>query len=233
MGGPNSTGISRAPAYSGFLIAVDTPSPTGLSPSTVGFPNTVQLTYTFCNCMDSLQLILSRPYNPGVRNACRLTRTRFGLLPFRSPLLRESLRFLLYPATEMFHFADFAPAWRVSNLRWRGYPIRIPPDQWPLAPLRSFSQLTASFLADKCQGILRVPLVLFSPNIQIAFYSIVMVRRENLHLPLVEMIGFEPTTHGLQSHCSPTELHPLKNYTKLGGPRRTRTSDLAVISRVL
>ena len=32
----------------------------------------------------------------------------FGLLPFRSPLLRESLLFSFPPATKMFHFAGFA-----------------------------------------------------------------------------------------------------------------------------
>jgi hypothetical protein len=31
---------------------------------------------------------------PRIRNARKLTRTRFGLVPFRSPLLRKSLRFL-------------------------------------------------------------------------------------------------------------------------------------------
>ena len=64
----------------------------------------------------------------------------------------------------MFHFAGFAPAYmRVSDLRRRGCPIRRPSDQGSLAPPRSFSQLTASFFADKCQGILRVPFTLFSP----------------------------------------------------------------------
>ena len=117
----------------------------------------------FCNCPGSPQTSPVRPYYTDIRNARGLTRIRFRLFPFRSPLLRESLRFLLYPATEMFHFADFAPALRVSSLRWRGCPIRKPSDQWSLAPPRSLSQLTASFFADKCQGILRVPLILFSP----------------------------------------------------------------------
>ena len=53
--------------------------------------------YIICNCT----LTLYDPTTPAY--------SRFRLFPFRSPLLRESLRFLLYPATEMFHFADFAP----------------------------------------------------------------------------------------------------------------------------
>ena len=64
----------------------------------------------FDNCPSGLQTAPKQPYYPDIRNACRLARIRFRLLPFRSPLLRVSLRFLLCPATEMFHFADFAPA---------------------------------------------------------------------------------------------------------------------------
>jgi hypothetical protein len=41
---------------------------------------------------------------PLLRNAYPLTRMRFGLIPFRSPLLRES-RLIYFPrGTEMFHF---------------------------------------------------------------------------------------------------------------------------------
>ena len=42
-------------------------------------------------------------YNPDA------LRRRFGLFPFRSPLLRESRLFSLPPGTEMFHFPGFAP----------------------------------------------------------------------------------------------------------------------------
>ena len=47
-----------------------------------------------CNCSNSLQKAPVYTYYPNIRNACRLTRIWFGLVPFRSPLLRESLRFL-------------------------------------------------------------------------------------------------------------------------------------------
>ena len=66
------------------------------------------------NCPRALQNPPARPYYTALRNACRLTRSRFRLFPVRSPLLRVFFRFLLYPATEMFHFADFAPAARGS-----------------------------------------------------------------------------------------------------------------------
>ena len=63
---------------------------------------------TLVNCPTALQSPPTQPFYPVLRNACRLARTRFRLRPFRSPLLRPSLRFLLSPATEMFHFAGFA-----------------------------------------------------------------------------------------------------------------------------
>jgi len=46
---------------------------------------------------------------PSVRNACRLTRTQFGLFPLRSPLLRESRLFSLPRGTEMFQFPRCPP----------------------------------------------------------------------------------------------------------------------------
>ena len=46
---------------------------------------------------------------PLVRNACPLTRTRFGLIPFRSPLLGESRLISFPPGTEMFQFPGLPP----------------------------------------------------------------------------------------------------------------------------
>jgi hypothetical protein len=46
---------------------------------------------------------------------------------------------------------------------WVGFPIRKSPGQRPFAPHRSLSQLVASFIAGRCQGIPRVPL--FTSNI--------------------------------------------------------------------
>ena len=51
----------------------------------------------------------SRIPQPHRRNACRLTRRRFGLFPLRSPLLRESLLISCPPATEMFQFTGWPP----------------------------------------------------------------------------------------------------------------------------
>ena len=114
------------------------------------------------NCPKGQQPFPVQTSYPNIRNACWLARTWFRLWPFRSPLLRPSLRFLLSPATEMFHFAGFAPASRVSNLHWRGSPIRTSPDLRPLASPRGVSPLAASFFAVRCLGILRMPLLLYS-----------------------------------------------------------------------
>ena len=56
---------------------------TGLSPSLAGFPNAILLSY------GSLVAV----HNPGMHAS------RFGLLPFRSPLLSESMFLSLPPAT--------------------------------------------------------------------------------------------------------------------------------------
>ena len=56
---------------------------------------------------------------------------RFGLLPFRSPLLGESI-FLSFPAgIEMFQFPALAPLAGCAPSKRAGCPIRTPPDLIP------------------------------------------------------------------------------------------------------
>ena len=51
-----------------------------------------------------------RSHNPGHATPARaITRDRFGLFPFRSPLLRESRLLSLPVGTEMFHFPTLPP----------------------------------------------------------------------------------------------------------------------------
>ena len=90
-------------------------------------------------------------------------RTRFGLLPFRSPLLWESI-FLSSPGgTKMFQFPPFAPASsRCQTFSLAGYPIRTSPDHFTLADPRGFSQLATSFVASGSLGIPRSLLFSFS-----------------------------------------------------------------------
>ena len=87
---------------------------------------------------------------------------RFGLFPFRSPLLRKSLLFSLPPGTEMFQFPGLASGLhRISRLIGMGCPIRTSTDQRLFAPPRGFSQLITSFFASGSQGIPRTLLVTF------------------------------------------------------------------------
>ena len=46
---------------------------------------------------------------PRTGNACALTPARFGLIPFRSPLLGESRLISFPPGTEMFQFPGLPP----------------------------------------------------------------------------------------------------------------------------
>jgi hypothetical protein len=64
-----------------------------------------------------------------------MTRDRFGLFPFRSPLLRESLLLSLPVGTEMFHFPTLPPpalcvqAGAMGHYAPSGFPIRKSPDR--------------------------------------------------------------------------------------------------------
>ena len=89
QGSPDPVLLRSTPAT--FL-----PSRTGLSPSTARLPSTLPL-----RILSSLHGV---SYNPAVA----LRPLRFGLLPFRSPLLREYLLVSFPPGTEMFQFPGFA-----------------------------------------------------------------------------------------------------------------------------
>ena len=71
--------------------------------------------------------------------------------------------FLSSPAgTKMFQFPAFAALARCTHFMRAGFPIRTPPDHFPFADPRSFSQLTTSFLASGSLGIPRSPFSSFS-----------------------------------------------------------------------
>lgn len=89
----------------------------------------------------------------------------FGLIPVRSPLLRESRLISFPPGTEMFHFPGLAPCNLFVQLRVTGHdscrvsPFRHSRIKGCLAPPRDFSQPTTSFFAFQRQGIHLLPLV--------------------------------------------------------------------------
>ena len=96
---------------------------------------------------------------------------RFALFRVRSPLLAES-RLISFPlATEMFHFARFAPIKGNAYLYALGCPIRKSSDQSLLATPRSLSQPSTSFIASDCQGIHRVPLKAYRYLLRMSLFS--------------------------------------------------------------
>ena len=64
-------------------------------------------TQTISYFLPDQQLWLAGPTTPITQRLPAMTRDRFGLFPFRSPLLRESLLLSLPVGTEMFHFPTF------------------------------------------------------------------------------------------------------------------------------
>lgn len=118
------------------------PSRTGLSPSAAGLPRALPL---------ACRAASMRAPTPG-RHA-----PRFGLLPFRSPLLRESSLFSSPPATWMFRFAGCPPRGRGGMRPPRPavagvHPRRVAPFRCPWIPgyvplpmgFRSLSRLSSA-----------------------------------------------------------------------------------------
>ena len=81
------------------------------------------------------QLRLDSPSTPIAQRLLALARDRFGLFPFRSPLLRESRLLSLPVGTEMFHFPTLPPpalcvqAGATGHYATSGFPIRKSPGQ--------------------------------------------------------------------------------------------------------
>ena len=114
-----------------------------------------------CNSVKGLVPLPSVPTTPNRQRHQALTPARFGLFPFRSPLLRESLLLSSPRGTEMFQFPRFPlsvlcvqtgvtphDGCRVSPF---GYP-RI--EAWSAAP-RGLTQPPTSFFGFRRQGIHR------------------------------------------------------------------------------
>ena len=159
---PDSHEISRAPCYLGTRQG-----------SCRDFTYRTVTVYgpTFQTIRLPLQFMTSRqrgstgqtcPTTPRTQRPPAITRTRFGLFPFRSPLLRESLLLSLPAGTEMFHFPALPPtalciqAGATPHDGCRVSPFGNPRiTAWLPAP-RGISQAPASFIGSWCQGIHRV-----------------------------------------------------------------------------
>lgn len=98
-----------------------------------------------CNCYITIPL-------PSIHNDYSLTCIKFGLLSFRSPLLRQSISLSLPDDTKMFQFSSFAFMpylfrHKCKDSLLTGCPIRVPLDQRFLTALQRFSQSYTPFFA--------------------------------------------------------------------------------------
>ena len=112
---PDSTGISRVPAYSG--------TPTNFSQHFAY--GTVTLFGTPFQALSAMlfKLLCRSPTTPFM-----FDHKRFGLFPFRSPLLWESLLFSIPAGTEMFHFpALLLTVLYIQTAVYRYYSIWVGP----------------------------------------------------------------------------------------------------------
>ena len=106
----------------------------GYHPLCRRFP-TSSATLAISYSLPDQQLRLDGPATPITQRLLAITRNRFGLFPFRSPLLRESRLLSLPVGTEMFHFPTFPPpalcvqAGAMGHYAHSGFPIRKSPDQ--------------------------------------------------------------------------------------------------------
>jgi hypothetical protein len=115
----------------------------------------------FCNSVKGLAPPLAGPTTPTWQRRKALPPDRFGLFPFRSPLLRESLLLSSPRGTEMFQFPRFPlPVLCVQtgvtpHDRCRVSPFGHPRiEAWSAAP-RGLSQPPTSFFGFRRQGIHR------------------------------------------------------------------------------
>ena len=122
------------------------------------------------------------PTTPTWQRHQALTPRRFRLIPFRSPLLRESLLLSLPRGTEMFQFPRFPlPALCVQAGVTLHDECRVSPfghpriNAWLAAP-RGFSQPPASFIGARRQGIHRWLFVAWKNKDARARYAILKER---------------------------------------------------------
>ena len=104
------------------------------------------------------------PTTPHTQPLPGITRTRFSLIRFRSPLLTESRLFSLPTGTEMFHFPAFPPHTLYIQMRVTAHDdCRVSPFGHPritarLTAPRGLSRPPTSFIGSWYQGIHRAPL---------------------------------------------------------------------------
>lgn len=122
-------------------------------------------TSVLCNSPYGLRAIRIVPTTPTTLSPQAVTRSWFGLFPFRSPLLRESSFLSFPPATEMFHFAGLPPPALCVQTGVRAHyhawvsPFGNPRVKGCSAPHRGLSQPSTSFIGLMRLGIHHLLLV--------------------------------------------------------------------------
>ena len=162
-GPPRFTPDSTWPALLGKMSRGLHLSLTGLSPCIARLSRLVQLESAFVTLWDNSDRPQHIP-RPRIRNARWLTRTRFRLIPVRSPLLRKS-RFLSLPGvTEMFQLSPFPirpyifrPGWH--DITRTGFPhSEICGSQFASQLPAAYRKHTTSFIGSTRQSIRHVSL---------------------------------------------------------------------------
>jgi hypothetical protein len=154
------TGVRR---YSGTHSTDQQFSPTGLSPSTAPLSSELRLTTDFLTVVPAGSPETACPTTPHTQPLPGITRARFSLFRFRSPLLTESQLFSLPAGTEMFHFPAFPPTTlcvqvEVTPHDWcRVSPFGHPGITARLTAPPGLSRPPTSFIGSWCQGIHRLP----------------------------------------------------------------------------
>ncbi|CAL9432658.1 hypothetical protein SUDANB106_02107 [Streptomyces sp. enrichment culture] len=139
-------------------------SATGVLPSTPGLSHALRLSLRFLTRPAAGRRLQRTPTTPTTQPLPGLTRDRFGLIRFRSPLLPESRLFSLPAGTEMFHFPAFPPHCLCVQQRVTAHDdCRVSPFGHPritarLTAPRGLSRPPTSFIGSWCQGIHRAPL---------------------------------------------------------------------------
>ena len=109
----------------GTQLEIDYLSRTGLLPTMARLSKTLPLGISFVTRVRGLVPPPSGPATPNWQRHQAIAPVRFRLIPFRSPLLRESQLFSSPRVTEMFQFTRFPPlSPAVSCRSKRGCPIR-------------------------------------------------------------------------------------------------------------
>ncbi len=139
-------------------------SATGVLPSTPDLSHVLRLSIRFLTRPAAGRRLKLIPTTPHAQPLPGITRIRFGLIRFRSPLLPESRLFSLPEGTEMFHFPSFPPHCLCVQQRVTAHDdCRVSPFGHPrikaqLAAPRGLSRPLTSFIGSWCQGIHRAPL---------------------------------------------------------------------------